>query len=79
MSITFYINTDPTYYGSDCTDEEADRASSLVMQHAQALYPDVDFQYGEGRHDYETLDESERIEEIQQAINDHWADWISEV
>ena len=80
MSITIYIPTDQAYYGPECctTDEDGDRAARIIMQHAEELFPEIEFQFGSKSADWETDDELEQIEYVGQVLSDNFARWISD-
>lgn len=76
MTSTYYISTNPEFYGSDATDDESADYAETVAERARAAYPNVEFVVtsGQRRHDF---DDDELLSSVQQTINDNWADWIA--
>lgn len=76
MTNTYYISTNPEFYGSDATSEESSGYAETIAERARAAYPDVEFVItsGQRRHDFS---DDDLLSSVQQTINDNWADWIA--
>lgn len=72
---TYYISTQPQYYG-ECTEEEAAKYAELIAKRASELFPSVRFVVT-GDHRRDELEDDDLLADVQQTINDNWVDWIS--
>lgn len=75
--LTYYISTNPEYYGSDATQEEANAYAGIIAARAAEAFPDVNFQIISGSEGRQDVEDEDLLAEIQQTINDNWADWIA--
>jgi hypothetical protein len=77
--IRYEISTDPACYGSDATDDDASKAADIIAERISALYPEALFEVVTGfAPRAECLPgEEDTLAEIDQTINDNWADWIA--
>ena len=76
MKNTYYISTNPEFYGSDASEDEAESFAEIVAKHAIAAYPSVEFVVSDRRR--HSFEDDELLEEVQQYINNNFADWIAE-
>lgn len=76
MTNTYHISTNPEFYGSNASDEEAANYAETVAERARAEFPSVEFVVvsGQRRHDFA---DDDLLASVQQTINDNWADWIA--
>ena len=76
--IRFEISTDPSYYGSDVTEDDAREGADKIYEKISDLFPNAYFEIVSGapREDYLPGDEDD-LDAIRQTINDRWADWIA--
>jgi hypothetical protein len=77
MTNCYYISSDPQFYGSDVTDEEAVRYAQIVAEHASAAFPAVEFDIVCGPCNHR-FDDEELLSSVRQTIDDNWADWIAD-
>ena len=74
--IHYEISTDPACW--DATDEDACKAADIIAERISDLYPEALFEVVIGAPRAECLPgEEDTLAEIDQAINDNWADWIA--
>lgn len=76
MTNTYYISTNPEFYGSDATAEESADYAETVAERARTAYPAVDFVVTSGQRSHD-FDDDELLSSVQQTLNDNWADWIA--
>jgi hypothetical protein len=76
--IRYEISTNPACYGSDATESDAIRAADIIAERIGDLYPDALFEVvtHAPREECEPGEE-DTLAEINQSINDNWADWIA--
>ena len=76
--IRYEISTDPSFYGSDATEDDATRAADIIAKRISDMYPDALFEVvtHAPREECEPGEE-DTLAEINQTINDKWADWIA--
>ena len=73
----YEISTDPSFYGSDVTEDEAREGAVNVVSKLSDLYPDALFEIVTGAPREECIPgEEDQLDEIRQLVNDNWADWI---
>jgi hypothetical protein len=74
----FEISTDPSYYGSDVTADEATAAADIIAERLGAMFPEVYFEIVSGapREDY-MVGEEDAVDAIRAEIDAHWTDWVS--
>lgn len=71
---TFQISTSPEYYGSDASQDDAERAAWIIAERVASEYPEADIEIVSGSTSRDAYDEAQA--EIQQWVNDHWTDWM---
>ena len=75
--IRYEISTDPSFYGSDVTEDEANASADKIADKLSDLYPDALFEIVTGAPREDCLPgEEDQLDEIRQLVNDNWADWI---
>lgn len=71
---THYISSEPSYYGSDCTQEDANRIVESLKSLIQSQFPGIVVEeYVDGRCSCKTTGpDQETIDQIDQWISENW-------
>ncbi len=76
--IRFEISTDPTFYGSEVSADEARQGADKIAEKIAELFPDAQFEIVSGAPREDWLPgEEEDLDAIRQTINDNFANWIA--
>jgi hypothetical protein len=76
MTNTYYISSNSAFYGSDATKSDAEAYADIIATNASSMFPNVEFVVVSGEKRAE-FDDELLLHEVQQTINDNFANWIA--